>query len=50
MPLSSGSRCLRTVGLHDPEDEGIAILWDTENCQAAHLDISENLTVNTTAV
>jgi hypothetical protein len=50
MPLSSGSKCPRTVGLHDPEDEGTAILWDTDNCQAAHLDISESLTVNTTAV
>ena len=50
MPLSSGSRCPRTVGLHDPEDEGTAILWDTSNNQAAHLDIPEDLTVSTTAV
>ena len=39
MPLSSGARCPRTVGLHDLEDEGIVILWDTDNYQAAHLDI-----------
>lgn len=63
MPLSSGARCPRTVGLHDLEDEGTVILWDTGNYQAAHLDIPDtgnyqaahcdipdNLTVNTTAV
>ena len=41
MPLSSGSRCPRTVGLHDLEDEGTVILWDTGNFQAAHLDIPD---------
>ena len=41
MPLSSGSRCPRTVGLHDLEDEGTVILWDTGNYQAAHLDVQD---------
>jgi hypothetical protein len=41
MPLSSGSRCPRTVGLHDLEDEGTVIFWDTGNYQAAHLDIPD---------
>jgi hypothetical protein len=63
MPLSSGSRCPGTAGLHDLEDEGTVILWETDNYQAAHLDIPDtgnyqvayrdipdNLTVNTTAV